>query len=207
MFKLPALPYAKTALAPFLNEEQMTFHYEKHHKAYIDNLNKFLETDPSLKGKSLEEIVISSSGGVFNNSAQAYNHTFFWHCMAPTGKTGTASSALAAAITKDLGGMDQLKEKFVDGGVKTFGSGWIWLCADKDNKLSLVSTSNAAVPFTANGPRPLLVADVWEHAYYVDYRNARQKFLETFWTHINWDYVSQNFASTKVREVTSEMKA
>lgn len=207
MFKLPALPYAKTALAPFLNEEQMTFHYEKHHKAYIDNLNKFLETDPSLKGKSLEEIVISSTGGVFNNSAQAYNHTFFWHCMAPTGQTGKASAEITAAITKDFGGMDQLKEKFVDGGVKTFGSGWIWLCADKDNKLTLVSTSNAAVPFTNNGPRPLLVADVWEHAYYVDYRNARQKFLETFWTHVNWDYVSQNFASNKVREVTSEMKA
>jgi Fe-Mn family superoxide dismutase len=207
MFKLPALPYAKTELAPFLNEEQMTFHYEKHHKAYIDNLNKFLETDPSLKGKSLEEIVISSTGGVFNNSAQAYNHTFFWHCMGPTGKTGKASPEITAAITKDFGGMDQLKEKFVDGGVKTFGSGWIWLCADKDNKLTLVSTSNAAVPFTNNGPRPLLVADVWEHAYYVDYRNARQKFLETFWTHVNWDYVSQNFASNKVREVTSEMKA
>ncbi len=207
MFKLPTLPYAKTALAPFLNEEQMTFHYDKHHKTYIDNLNKFLETDPSLKGKSLEEIVLSSSGGIFNNSAQAWNHTFFWFNMAEAGKTGKASDKLAAAIQRDFGGLDQLKEKFVDGGVKTFGSGWIWLCADTSGKLSLVSTSNAAVPFTSNGPRPLMVADVWEHAYYIDYRNARQKYLETFWTHVNWNFVSENYNSDKVRSLTEAMKA
>jgi Fe-Mn family superoxide dismutase len=112
-----------------------------------------------------------------------------------------------AAITRDFGGLDQLKEKFVDGGVKTFGSGWIWLCADTAGKLSLVSTSNAQVPFTNSGPRPLLVADVWEHAYYIDYRNLRAKFLETFWTNINWDFVSQNFDSNKVRELTTSMKA
>ncbi len=206
MFKLPNLPYPKTALSPFLNEEQMTFHYDKHHKAYIDNLNKFAETDASLKAKTLEEIVLSSAAGVFNNSAQAWNHTFFWFNMAPAGKTGKASDALAAAITRDFGGMDQLKEKFVDGGVKTFGSGWIWLCADDAGKLSLVSTSNAAVPFTGSGPRPLMEADVWEHAYYVDYRNARQKFLETFWNHVNWNFVSENYASQKVRELTSAMK-
>lgn len=206
MFKLPNLPYAKTALAPFLSEEQMTYHYEKHHKAYIDNLNKVLETDASLKGKSLEEIVLSSTGGTFNNAAQAWNHTFFWNCMqsAAANKPG---AKLMDAITRDFGGLDQLKEKFVDGGVKTFGSGWIWLCADNSGKLSLVSTSNAQVPFTNNGPRPILVADVWEHAYYVDYRNLRQKFLETFWTHINWDFVSQNYESNKVRDLTSAMKA
>lgn len=206
MFKLPTLPYAKTALSPFLNEEQMSFHYDKHHKAYIDNLNKFVETDPSLKAKTLEEIVLSSTGGIFNNSAQAWNHTFFWFNMASSGKTGKASDTLTAAITRDFGGMDQLKEKFVEGGVKTFGSGWIWLCADDAGKLSLVSTSNAAVPFTNNGPRPLMVADVWEHAYYIDYRNARQKYLETFWTHVNWNFVSENFGSTKVRDLTSAMK-
>lgn len=207
MFKLPALPYAKNALSPFLNEEQMTFHYDKHHKAYIDNLNKAMETDKSLEGKSLEEIVLSSSGPNFNNSAQAWNHTFFWHCMAPAGKGGKASAELTAAITKDFSSMDELKTKFVEGGVKTFGSGWIWLCADKDNKLSLVSTSNAAVPFKDSNLRPILVCDVWEHAYYVDYRNARQKFLETFWGNVNWEYASQNFASPKVRDCGSEMKA
>jgi len=206
MFKLPTLAYSKTGLMPFLSEEQMTYHYEKHHKAYIDNLNKFIETDVSLKGKSLEEIVLSSTGGIFNNAAQAWNHTFFWSCMQTT--TGAkASGKLAEAITRDFGGLDQLKEKFVEGGVKTFGSGWIWLCADAAGKLSLVSTSNAQVPFTNNGPRPLLVADVWEHAYYVDYRNLRQKFLETFWTHVNWDFVGQNYDSNKVRELTSAMKA
>lgn len=207
MFKLPELPYAKNALSPFLNEEQMTFHYDKHHKAYIDNLNKFMETDANLKGKSLEEIVLASSGGVFNNAAQIWNHTFYWLGMTPAGKGGNPSDKLMAAITRDFGGLDQLKAQFVDGGVKTFGSGWIWLCADAAGKLSLVSTSNAAVPFTNNGPTPLLVADVWEHAYYVDYRNLRAKYLETFWNHINWTFVSENYDSGKVRNLTPSMQA
>ncbi len=205
MFKLPQLPYAKTALAPFLNEEQMTYHYDKHHKAYIDNLNKFIEADTSLKGKSLEEIVLTSTAGIFNNAAQIWNHTFYWFNMAPMGQGGQPSAELAAAIKSEFGGMDELKAKFVDGGVKTFGSGWIWLCTDAAGKLSLVSTSNAAVPFAGNGPIPLLVADVWEHAYYVDYRNLRLKYLETFWSHINWTFVSENFASKKVRPLTQSM--
>lgn len=207
MFKLPELPYAKNALSPFLNEEQMSFHYDKHHKAYVDNLNKFMETDANLKGKSLEEIVLASSGGVFNNAAQIWNHTFYWMGMTPAGKGGKPSDKLMAAITKDFGGLDQLKTQFIDGGVKTFGSGWIWLCADSSGKLSLVSTSNAAVPFTNNGPAPLLVADVWEHAYYVDYRNLRAKYLETFWNHINWTFVSENYDSGKVRNLTPSMQA
>ncbi len=205
MFKLPELPYAKTALAPFLNEEQMTYHYDKHHKAYIDNLNKFVEADVSLKGKSLEEIILTSTAGVFNNAAQIWNHTFYWFNMQPADRGGTSSKELNEAITRDFGGMSELKAKFVDGGVKTFGSGWIWLCTDATGKLSLVSTSNAAVPFTGNGPIPLMVADVWEHAYYIDYRNLRQKYLETFWNHINWTFVSENYASKKVRPLTSSM--
>lgn len=205
MFKLPQLPYAKTALAPFLNEEQMTFHYDKHHKAYIDNLNKFVETDASLKGKSIEEIVLSSTGGIFNNAAQIWNHTFYWFNMAPQGQGGQPSASLSDAIKRDFGSFDELKVKFVDGGVKTFGSGWIWLCADTNGKLSLVSTSNAAVPFTNNGPTPLMVADVWEHAYYVDYRNLRAKYLETFWSHVNWTFVSDNYDSKKVRDLTKSM--
>jgi Fe-Mn family superoxide dismutase len=205
MFKLPALPYTKTELAPFLNEEQISFHYDKHHKAYVDNLNKFIETDGSLKGKSLEEIVLSSSGGIFNNAAQIWNHTFYWFNISPAGKTGSISNELNAAITRDFGSLDELKAKFVDGGMKTFGSGWIWLCSDSAGKLSLVSTSNAAVPFTNNGPVPLMTADVWEHAYYVDYRNLRLKYLETFWSHINWTFVSENYASKKVRDLTKSM--
>ena len=136
MFKLPTLPYAKTELAPLFNEEQMTFHYDKHHKAYIDNLNKLAETDASLKGKSLEEITLSSSGGVFNNAAQAWNHTFFWFGMSPAGKGGKPSAELEAAITRDFGSMDELKAKFVDGGMKTFGSGWIWLCTRAMSRIS-----------------------------------------------------------------------
>ena len=205
MFKLPTLPYSKTGLSPFLNEEQMTFHYEKHHKAYIDNLNKFLETDVSLKGKTLEEIVLSSTGGIFNNAAQIWNHTFYWFNLSPAGKGGTPTGPLADAIKRDFGSLDDLKAKFVDGGMKTFGSGWIWLCTDSAGKLSLVSTSNAAVPFTGNGPIPLMTADVWEHAYYVDYRNARQKYLETFWSHINWAFVSENYTTKKVRDLTKSM--
>ena len=205
MFKLPTLPYAKTALAPFLNEEQMSFHFDKHHKAYIDNLNKFIETDSSLKGKSLEEIVLSSTGGIFNNAAQIWNHTFYWLNMAPASEATKPSAELTAAITKDFGSMDELKAKFIDGGVKTFGSGWMWLCTDAAGKLSLVSTSNAAVPFTNNGPTPIMTADVWEHAYYVDYRNLRLKYLETFWNHINWTFVSENFATKKVRDLTKTM--
>jgi superoxide dismutase, Fe-Mn family len=205
MFKLPQLPYAKTALAPFLNEEQMNFHFDKHHNAYIVNLNKFIETDSTLAGKSLEEIVLSSTGAVFNNAAQIWNHTFYWLNIAPAGQGAQPSAELSAAITKDFGSLDELKAKFVDGGMKTFGSGWIWLCTDAAGKLSLVSTSNAAVPFTSNGPTPLMVADVWEHAYYVDYRNARQKYLEMFWSQINWTFVSENFASKKVRDLTKTM--
>ncbi len=205
MFKLPQLPYAKNGLSPFLNEEQMTFHYDKHHKAYIDNLNKFLETEASLKGKTLEEIVVTSTGGIFNNAAQIWNHTFYWFNIAPVGNGGAPSGPLADAITRDFGSLDELKAKFVDGGMKTFGSGWIWLCTDAAGKLSLVSTSNAAVPFTNNGPVPLMTADVWEHAYYVDYRNARLKYLETFWNHVNWAFVSENYATKKVRDLTKSM--
>lgn len=205
MFKLPQLPYSKTALAPFLNEEQMNFHYDKHHKAYIDNLNKFIDTDSTLRGKSLEDIILTSTGGIFNNAAQIWNHTFYWLNIAPLHQGGTTSSDLSAAINKDFGSIEDLKNKFIDGGMKTFGSGWVWLCTDSDGKLSLVSTSNAAVPFTQNGLIPLLVADVWEHAYYVDYRNARQKYLETFWTQINWTFVSENYSTKKVRSLTATM--
>lgn len=205
MFKLPQLPYPKTGLSPFLNEEQMSFHFDKHHKTYIDNLNKFMETDATLKNKSLEEIVLSSSGGIFNNAAQIWNHTFYWFNMAPANQASQPSAELSAAIVSDFGSLDELKAKFVDGGMKTFGSGWIWLCTDAAGKLSLVSTSNAAVPFTTNGIIPLCVADVWEHAYYVDYRNARLKYLETFWNHINWTFVSENFSAKKVRELTNSM--
>lgn len=201
MFTLPALPFRKTDLLPFFNEEQLTFHHEKHHKAYVDNLNKFIEADQSLKAQTLIEIILSSSGAIFNNAAQIYNHTFYWMGMAPKGKGGKPSDKLMDAIQGSFGGMENFKAQFIDGGMKTFGSGWIWLCADDQNKLSLVSTSNANVPFSKGGARPLLTADVWEHAYYIDYRNARQKYLETFMDYINWNFVNENFDSRSVRSL------
>lgn len=202
-FKLPNLPYAKSALAPFLNEEQLTLHYEKHHKAYVDQLNELLETDSENQNKSLEEIVLTSTGEIYNNAAQMWNHTFFWHTLAPKGKTGTASNKLQEAITRDFGNLDALKSKFVDAGIKIFGSGWVWLCMNDSGKLSIISTSNAAVPYKEVGAIPLIVADVWEHAYYVDYRNERKKYLEEFWTQINWRFVSENYDSKKVRNLTA----
>lgn len=203
MFILPPLPYAKDALKPFLNEEQLSLHYEKHHKNYVDTLNKLLETDKEQKGKTLEEVILTSTGAVFNNAAQMWNHTFFWMNMAPAGQGDKPTDALSEAITRDFGNLDALKTKFVDAGVKTFGSGWIWLCTNDSGKLSLISTSNAAVPYKEVGAIPLLVADVWEHAYYVDYRNERKKYLENFWNNINWQFVSENFQSKKVRSLNS----
>ncbi len=204
MYNLPKLKFEKNALKDFLTEEQMSFHYDKHHKAYIDNLNGFMEKDPSLKAKTLEEIVKTSSGGVFNNAAQIWNHTFYWFCMTPEKKV--VPDALKKAIEKDFGSFEDFKTKFVEGGMGTFGSGWIWLCKDASGKLSLVSTSNAAVPFT-NGQIPLLVADVWEHAYYVDYRNLRKKYLETFLNYVDWNFVAENLAASGTRELTSTMKS
>lgn len=202
MFILPPLPYAKTALAPFLNEEQLSLHHEKHHQSYVDNLNKLIETDPEQKGKPLEEIILTATGSVFNNAAQIWNHTFYWQSMTPTSQSGKPAAALDEAIKRDFGNMDALKAKFVDAGVKTFGSGWVWLCTTDSGKLSIVSTSNAAVPYKEVGAIPLLVADVWEHAYYVDYRNQRQKYLEAFWQQINWKFVSENYDSKRVRNLS-----
>lgn len=204
MFILPPLPYAKTALAPLLNEEQLSLHYEKHHKSYVDNLNKLIEADTNneFKGKSLEEIVLTATGEAFNNSAQIWNHTFYWLGLTPKDQGTTPSPELSEAIKRDFGNADALKSKFVDAGVKTFGSGWVWLCVES-GKLTIVSTSNAAVPFKDVNAIPLLVADVWEHAYYVDYRNDRKNYLETLWSQINWKFVSENFAAKKVRNLTS----
>lgn len=203
MFVLPKLNYGKNDLTGFLTEEQMSFHYDKHHKAYIDNLNGFVEKDSNLQGKTLEDIIKSSSGGVFNNAAQIWNHTFYWFCLTPQ-KT-QPSADLAKAIESQFGSFDAFKTQFVDGGIATFGSGWIWLCKNAEGKLSLVSTSNAQVP-TTQGLIPLLVADVWEHAYYVDYRNLRKKYLETFLTFVDWNFVSENFSRSQAIELTKTMK-
>ncbi|MDF2940009.1 MAG: superoxide dismutase [Gammaproteobacteria bacterium] len=188
-FALPALPYEKNALEPHMSAETLEYHYGKHHKAYVDNLNN-LVAGTEFENKSLEDIIKHSSGGVFNNAAQIWNHTFFWHCLSPNG--GSAPSGkVAEAINKSFGSFDLFKEKFTKTALTTFGSGWAWLVKNQDGSLDIISTSNAGTPMT-DGKVALLTCDVWEHAYYIDYRNARAKFLDAFWNLVNWEFVAKN---------------
>jgi len=186
--KLPELPYPKDALAPHISAETIEYHYGKHHAAYVANLNKLIP-GTEFEGLSLEEIVKKASGGVFNNAAQVWNHTFYWSCLAPKAG-GEPSGALAAAINAAFGSFAQFKEKFTNCAVTTFGSGWAWLVRDPSGNLAIESTSNAGCPITA-GKKPLLTCDVWEHAYYIDYRNARPKYVDTFWNLVNWAFVER----------------
>ena len=187
---LPALPYAMDALAPHISAETLEFHYGKHHQTYVDNLNKLIP-GTEFENLSLEDIVKKSSGGIFNNAAQVWNHSFYWNCLSPNGG-GEPGGALADAIDAGFGSFAEFKEKFSQTAITTFGSGWAWLVKKPDGSLALESTSNAATPLTGDG-KPLLTCDVWEHAYYIDYRNARPKYLEAFWNLVNWDFVAQNF--------------
>ena len=189
--KLPPLPYAMDALAPHISKETLEFHYGKHHQAYVTNLNNLIKGTEFEKA-SLEDIVKKASGGVFNNAAQVWNHTFFWSSMKPGGG-GKASGALAAAIDKKWGSFDAFKEAFAKSAVGNFGSGWTWLVKKADGGVDIVNTSNAGTPITG-ADKPLLTIDVWEHAYYIDYRNARPKFVETFLASLaNWDFAGKNF--------------
>jgi Fe-Mn family superoxide dismutase len=189
-FELPPLPYAQDALEPHISAETLEYHYGKHHNTYVTNLNKLTEgTDNA--GKSLEEIIRTASGGLFNNAAQVWNHTFYWNCLSPTGG-GAPSGALAAAIDAAFGSFDAFKEKFSTSAATNFGSGWTWLVKGADGKLAIVNTSNAGCPIT-DGATPVLTCDVWEHAYYIDYRNARPKYVEAFWNLVNWDFAAANF--------------
>ncbi len=183
---LPPLPYAKDALAPHISEETLEYHYGKHHKAYVDNLNKLI-VGTEFDNLSLEEIIKKSSGGIFNNAAQAWNH---WNCLSPNGG-GEPSGKLANAISKSFNSFAEFKEKFTETAIKTFGSGWAWLAQDKKGALKLCSTSNAGTPMTED-LHALLTCDVWEHAYYIDYRNARPDYVSHFWSLVNWDFVADN---------------
>ena len=188
-FELPPLPYEKNALAPHLTAETLEFHHGKHHNAYVVNLNKLVAGKPE-EHKSLEEIILASDGGVFNNAAQIWNHTFYWHCMKPGGG-GLPTGDVAAAIDRDFGSFDKFKEEFTQAALTQFGSGWAWLALD-GGKLKITKTANADLPMK-HGQKALLTCDVWEHAYYIDYRNLRQKYVETFLAHlVNWDFVAQN---------------
>jgi len=190
-FELPALPYAQDALQPHISAETLEYHYGKHHKTYVDKLNGLVEgTD--LAGKSLEEVVKTSEGGVFNNAAQIWNHTFYWNCLSPNGG-GAPTGALAEAINAAFGSFDSFKEQFTNSAINNFGSSWTWLVKKADGSVAIVNTSNAATPLTDASVTPLLTVDLWEHAYYIDYRNARPKYMEAFWALVNWDFASANF--------------
>ncbi len=186
--ELPPLPYAMDALAPHISKETLEFHYGKHHQTYVTNLNKLLEGSAQA-GDSLEDVIKNSSGGLFNNAAQVYNHTFYWNCLSPNGG-GEPSGAVADAINAAFGSFAEFKEKFSTSAATNFGSGWTWL-VKSGNGVEIVNTSNAGCPLTAD-QTPLLTCDVWEHAYYIDYRNARPKYLEAFWNLVNWDFVNAN---------------
>ncbi|MDD2738290.1 MAG: superoxide dismutase [Fe] [Methylomonas lenta] len=189
-FELPALPYANDALAPHISAETIEYHYGKHHQTYVTNLNN-LVPGTEFEGLSLEEIVKKSSGGIFNNAAQVWNHTFYWNSLSPNGG-GAPTGDLANAIDRTFGSFEEFKEVFAKCAVTTFGSGWAWLVKNANGSLELVSTSNAGCPLTA-GQTPILTCDVWEHAYYIDYRNARPKYLEAFWALVNWEFASANY--------------
>jgi len=190
---LPALPYAADALAPYMSKETFDFHYGKHHQAYVTNLNNLVKCT-EMAGKSLVEIIKGSSGGVFNNAAQVWNHTFFWESMKPHGG-GEPIGAVAEGIKAKWGSYAAFKEAFTKSAVGNFGSGWTWLVEKPDGTLDIVNTSNAATPLTT-ADKPLLTVDVWEHAYYIDHRNARPKFVETFLDKlVDWDCVEARKAS------------
>ena len=189
--ELPALPYARDALQPHISSETLDFHYGKHHQAYVDNLNKMI-VGTEFADADLETIVKKSQGGMFNNAAQIWNHTFYWNSLAPNAG-GEPKGKLADAIVKAFGSFAAFKEEFTKAAIGTFGSGWAWLVQRADGGLALVSTSNAATPITGTD-RPLLTCDVWEHAYYIDYRNARPKYVEAFWNLANWEFAAAQMA-------------
>ena len=192
-FKLEPLPFAMDALAPHISKETLEYHYGKHHQAYVNNLNK-LVPGTKFEGKSLEEIIKAADGGIFNNAAQVWNHTFYWNSLSPNGG-GEPADALAAAIDDAFDSFDAFQEKFTTTAMTTFGSGWAWLVKNKHDQLDIVSTSNAGNPL-CDGHTPLLTCDVWEHAYYIDTRNDRGAYLKHYWELVNWDFVAENLKNS-----------
>ena len=192
-FQQPPLPFAMNAMKPFLSEEQLTYHYGKHQAAYFKSLNGLVKGKPEA-GMSLREVVVQSTGPVFNNAAQAWNHSFYWDCMSPNGG-GEPKGDLAAAIQRDFGSFVAFQKAMSEAAVKLFGSGWAWLAADKAGKLEIMPLGNADTPLK-HRKEPVLTIDVWEHAYYIDYRNERPKYIEAFWKAANWDFAGKCYAST-----------
>jgi len=190
-FKLPELPYAKNSLTPYISEEGFDYHYGKHHATYVNKLNELIQ-GTELEQKSLEDIILYSDKegktAIFNNAAQHFNHSFFWNCLSPNGG-GNPKGKIEELINRDFESFDKFKEKFSNAAVTLFGSGWTWLALNNEGKLEILQLSNAGTPLTS-GKKPLLTIDVWEHAYYIDHRNARPKFVEGFWNYVNWDFVN-----------------
>ena len=192
-FELPALPFEKNALAGAISAETLEFHHGKHHAKYVNVLNDLVK-DSAHAGKSLEDLIRENpSPAIFNNAAQTWNHTFYWHCLSPNGG-GAATGAIADAINSAFGSFDAFKAQFTESAINNFGSSWTWLVKNADGSLAIVNTSNAATPLTEAGVTPLLTVDLWEHAYYIDYRNARPNYMDAFWNLVNWDFVNENFA-------------
>ena len=190
-FELPALPYAKNALEPHISQETLEYHHGKHHNTYVTKLNGMVP-GTEFEGKSLEDIIKTSSGGVFNNAAQIWNHTFYWHSLSPNGG-GAPTGAVADAITGKWGSFEAFQKEFDEKAAGNFGSGWTWLVKNSDGSVEIVNTDDAGTPITS-GQTPLLTVDVWEHAYYIDYRNSRPDYLAAFWKLVNWEFANENFA-------------
>lgn len=191
MFELPKLPYALDALAPSISKETLEYHYGKHHQAYVNKLNELVK-NTEFENMSLEDIIMKSSGGIFNNAAQDWNHTFYWNCMTPD-SSGEPTGKLADAINKKFGSFAEFQKAFTQSATTLFGSGWTWLAKNANGELEIINTGNAGLPMKDN-KKALLTCDVWEHAYYIDYRNVRAKYVENFWKLVNWKFVEDNFA-------------
>ena len=189
--ELPALPYEKNALEPHISAETLSFHYEKHHNTYVVKLNGLIG-GTEFENKELEDIVKTSSAGIFNNAAQIWNHTFYWHSLSPNGG-GEPSGSLLAAINENFGSFAEFKAQFTESAINNFGASWTWLVKNADGSLAIVNTSNAETPLTHDGVTPLITVDLWEHAYYIDYRNVRPDYLNGFWSLANWDFAQANF--------------
>lgn len=193
-FELPELPFACDALEPHMSAKTLEFHHGKHHAGYVSKLNKAVD-DKGLKGKGLLELIRTTTGSTFNNAAQTWNHTFFWQCLCPASKSGQPSAGLSGKLISEFGSLEDFKQQFATAAAGNFGSGWTWLVMSPTGDLDIVNTSNAATPAADDRQVPLLTLDVWEHAYYLDHQNDRAAYIEDFWSIVNWDFVSANFAS------------
>lgn len=192
--ELPDLPFSANALAPFISEETFEYHWGKHHRAYVTNLNKLVD-GTEFADETLEGVITKSKGGVFNNAAQHWNHSFFWNCLSPNGG-GTPKGDVLNKINESFGDIETFKEQFSQSAATLFGAGWAWLAQNDEGKLEILPLSNAETPLT-HGKKPILTLDVWEHAYYIDYRNARPKFIEGWWDVVNWEFAEQNLKAEK----------